>query len=126
MELIDHIILITVATSALILTLAFRSGAAKGKAGEKPYETLTDETARIANRIHLNTIEMSVAFLPLLWVAALYSVTILAVALGWVWILARIGYAYAYTKKPASRAAFFVLNLLCVVGLMGVTLYGLI
>jgi len=70
------------------------------------------------NRIHQNSIEQLVVFLPLLWTfAASVNVTWAAV-LGAVFLVARILYAVGYARDPARRAPGAVLTAI-VVSILG-------
>lgn len=121
----EYIVLLTIANTLLLMVLAFLSGKVKRDHGLRPFDLLTDERARIANRIHENTVENTVLFLPLLWLAATYGNARMAAVLGLIWLLSRIAYAFAYAKKPASRSAFFAISLLALLGLIGCTVRGL-
>jgi glutathione S-transferase len=57
------------------------------------------------NRIHLNTIENLVVFLPLLWVCGFFFNALAAAALGAAFIVARVIYARGYLSEPPSRRA---------------------
>ena len=126
MEYIDLTILVTVATAILVMVLSFKSGAAKRANGLRPYDLIENETARIADRIHMNTVESVVVFLPLLWVGAVYADAMIASILGVIWVLSRVGYAYAYAKEPSSRALYFATSFFCCIGFMLLILYGIL
>ena len=57
------------------------------------------------NRVHLNTIENLVVFLPLLWVCGLFFNVVAAGVLGALFIAARVVYARGYLSEPPSRRA---------------------
>jgi glutathione S-transferase len=57
------------------------------------------------NRIHMNTIENLVVFLPLLWVCGFFLNAFAAAALGVVFIVGRVIYARGYLSEPPSRRA---------------------
>jgi glutathione S-transferase len=56
----------------------------------------------IAYRIQMNTLENTVAFLPVLWVCAFYLSSLWATALGGAWLLGRVWYALAYARDPKT------------------------
>lgn len=77
------------------------------------------------NRVHLNTVENLIVFLPFLWLFAYYASPRVAALLGLSFIVARSVYARAYVKEPASRGTGawltgIVLFLLAVGSLLGV------
>jgi uncharacterized MAPEG superfamily protein len=49
-----------------------------------------------------------------------------AAILGWVFIIGRFVYSYAYTKDPKTRTLGFTIGFLANVGLIGCGLYGII
>jgi glutathione S-transferase len=63
-------------------------------------------------RIHQNTLEQLVGFLPALWLFATYVHAPLAAALGLVFIVARAIYAAGYLVDPKKRAPGAVLGML--------------
>ena len=62
-----------------------------------------------AYRIQMNTLEWAVMTLPCLWVFAAFVSDPWAAALGGAWLVARVAYAFAYQRDPASRGPAFVL-----------------
>jgi len=77
-----------------------------------------------AVRVHMNTLEWMVIFLPGMWLCAAYVNPILAAATGVVWIVGRYLYMTGYMKDPKSRSTGFMIQLLATVvalfgGLMG-------
>ena len=80
------------------------------------------------NRVHLNTIENLVVFLPLLWVCGLFLSVLVAGVLGLAFIVARAIYSWGYLSEPPSRRAAgawltsSVLALLALGSLVGVAL----
>lgn len=60
-------------------------------------------------RVHMNTLEQLVVFLPLMWIFASFVSPIWAAALGAVFIIGRAVYAVAYIGDPRRRTLGFVL-----------------
>jgi glutathione S-transferase len=81
-----------------------------------------------AVRVQMNTIEQVVIFLPLLWLATTYFRIYgwLPPALGFVWCLGRIVYAMGYMAAPEKRGAGFGISTLAALGLLILSVYGLI
>lgn len=79
-----------------------------------------------AVRVQANTLEQIVPFLVALWLCALAWNPIVAAGLGAVWIVARIIYALAYMKEPASRGLGFIVALAVFFLLCIGALYGLV
>ena len=64
------------------------------------------------NRVHQNTLESLVLFLPGITIYGTYSNPNIAAALGIVWIIGRFIYLRAYIKEPGSRSLGFALTTL--------------
>jgi len=76
-------------------------------------------------RVQMNTLEQLVAFLPALWLFALYVSPAWASVVGAVWIVGRVFYAVAYVQAAARRGpgavtGFAALGVLWVGALWGV------
>ena len=128
METYIYSALVSVGACVLVMVLAFRTGLARGAGGVKVTETFTTTNERfiIANRIHLNTLENFALLIPLLWIATLYSGANIAAIIGGVWLLARVVFAYLYTKNPQKRAPAFIISYFSLVALALLSLYGLL
>ena len=81
-----------------------------------------------AVRVQMNTIEQFVIFLPLLWLATTYFRILgwLPAALGFVWVAGRIIYSMSYMAAPEKRGAGFGISILASLGLLILSVYGLI
>ena len=64
------------------------------------------------NRIHLNSIEQFVVFVPLLWLYATSVSQLWAVILGLVFLVARVIYAVGYARAAEARAAGAILTII--------------
>ena len=78
-------------------------------------------------RVQQNTMEQLVVFVPAIFIFATYVHMIAAMALGFVFVVARAIYAMGYIKEPEKRAggaaATFLVNAILVVGgLIGVAI----
>ena len=61
-------------------------------------------------RVHMNTLEQLVMFLPAIWLFAQFVDPHWAAALGGVYLLGRTIYFYSYIRDPRSRALGFALS----------------
>lgn len=75
-------------------------------------------------RVHQNTMELLVAFVPAIWLFGLYVSPKWAALLGLVYIAGRIVYLLGYVKDPAKRALGFGLSVLPIVVLLAGALWG--
>jgi uncharacterized MAPEG superfamily protein len=82
----------------------------RGKHGIKaPAQTGHEEFER-ANRVHLNTLEQLVVFIPALWMQAFFSKPLYGAIVGMVYIVGRFIYRAEYLKDPDSRGLGFTLS----------------
>lgn len=126
MDVYDIVLATTVFTSIFIFYLAFRVGQARRKHKVAPWEQTKEMEVLIANRVHMNTIENSIVFLPLLWVATWYGPEKAAALVGVVWFISRVSFAMAYTKDPSKRALPFQISAACIAVVFLLSLYGII
>ena len=77
-------------------------------------------------RIQMNTLEASVMFLPVLWLAAMYGFPALAGAAGVIWLIGRAWYIPCYLKDPAKRGPAFGLSLVGWVALVLLSAFGIV
>ncbi len=71
-------------------------------------------------RVQQNTLESLIMFIPALWLFATYASNAVAIALGLLFVLARIIYALGYIRAPERRApgaaVSFIINAILVLG----------
>ncbi len=81
-------------------------------------------------RVHMNTLESLIVFIPALWIFSLSVNYHFGVALGLLFVIARIIYALGYLSAPAKRApgaiATALINAILVLGsLIGIAIKAL-
>ena len=76
-----------------------------------PAETGHEEFERM-NRVHLNTAEQLIIFVPALWMHALYANPLHGAIIGLFFIAGRFIYRAAYLKDPRSRGFGFTMTML--------------
>lgn len=118
--------LVTLFCLLVLFWVTVMVGRARGKHGVKVPEMTGPEPFTYAVRVHLNTIEGLILFLPALWLFALTVSDMYAAIAGVFYPIGRIIYALGYYKEPSKREIGFTIGLLstliCLVG----TGYGLI
>jgi glutathione S-transferase len=77
-------------------------------------------------RVHMNTLELLVIFVPSLYLAAKYWPPGWVAAFGSLYVVGRIIYLQAYTREPASRTVGFGLSIFPILALMLAALVGLV
>jgi glutathione S-transferase len=96
--------LVTMLALAEYLALAFLVGRARVQHNvEAPATTGNPEFERYF-RVHQNTLEALIVFIPAVWIFSLTVHYHLGVALGVLFLIARIVYASGYLKAPGKRA----------------------
>ncbi|SPE19966.1 conserved membrane hypothetical protein [Burkholderiales bacterium] len=95
--------IITLLNIVLLLGVGALVGRARAKYHIVAPATTGDPMFERAFRVQMNTIESTVIFLPVVWLAALYGAATLIALAGIVWIGGRVVYALAYLKDPAKR-----------------------
>ena len=100
-----------------------RTGVARPKYGVLPPKVTGNETWERIFRVHQNTLEQLVVFVPAMLTFSHYVSPRWAVALGILFIIFRQIYSYLYIKNPPQRMfppSFFI-NIILVIGsLMGI------
>ena len=118
--------LVTVAAIVLTFVLSLRVGKMRRKHGVNAPATAGHAEFERANRIHQNTIEQLVLFLPLLWLALYVLGDTITGLIGAVWIVGRVVYARAYARDPAARAPGLGITTLPTAVLLLASLWGIL
>ena len=80
-----------------------------------------------ALRVQANTVEQIVIFLPALWLAALYFQGWIPPAIGLLWCLGRVLYAWGYrADKPGRREPGFITAMLSTIALIVLAGIGIV
>lgn len=77
-----------------------------------------------AFRVHVNTMEQLVGFLPALLMASVYWRNELVAGIGAVYLLGRLLYRWLYLADPANRRAGFLLTVIPTFTLLALALVG--
>ena len=111
---------------ALVQYVAFGMlvGWARGKYGVKAPAVTGHEVFERYFRVHQNTLELLVVFVPAIWLFGLYVDPTWAALLGLVYVVARVLYLRGYVADPAKREVGFTLSILPVLVLLAGALWG--
>jgi glutathione S-transferase len=123
----DYSGLITVLAILLYVFMGARAGTLRGRHGiVAPAMSGHPEYDRAA-RVHLNTLEQLMIFLPLLWLATHFFAgpAWLPAAIGVVFLIGRVMFMRVYMVDPERRLPGLVLGMLANLGLLVLTLIGL-
>lgn len=104
--------IVTVLALVEFFWLSVRVARARRRYGVTAPATTGNELFERHFRVHMNTQEQLVMFLPALWVFASYVSPLWAAALGVVFLLGRAIYAISYVREPKGRGLGFALTVL--------------
>ena len=107
--------LLTIVTLLALLEFVYfgiRVGGARGKYEIDAPATTGNEMFERHYRVHYNTLEQLIVFLPALWAFGYYIGQYWAAGFGAVFLIGRLIYAVTYIKDPASRSAGALLTII--------------
>jgi len=121
MHLVDLI-----ATLAITQFLYFGmlTGRARMSSGLKAPAMTGDLGFERMYRVQMNTLELLIAFMPALFIAAKYWPPLIAAVLGAIYLIGRFLYHRTYVSNPSKRALGFMLSLAPVAVLLVLSLAG--
>jgi uncharacterized membrane protein YecN with MAPEG domain len=99
-------------------------GRARGLYGVKAPATTGHEIFERYFRVHYNTMELLVVFVPATWLFGLYVSPRWGAAIGAVYVVGRVLYLRGYVRDPAKREVGFGLSVLPVLVLVVGALWG--
>jgi len=100
--------------------LGARVGLARGRTGVQAPAVTGNEEFERHFRVHYNTIEQLIMFIPGIWFFAQYVHVLGAVVVGLVFIAGRAMYAISYVKDPATRGVGMMLTVFpCYILILG-------
>jgi glutathione S-transferase len=120
--------IVTVLALIEYFILGMRVGQARAQYGIEAPATTGHPVFERHFRVHQNTMEQLVLFLPALWLFATYVSASVAAGLGVVFIIARVMYARGYVADPKKRqtgviATAVVTGILLLGGLIGALIH---
>ena len=118
--------IVTILAVLLFFYMGLNVGRMRAKHGVKaPAMTGHAEFER-AGRVQMNTIEGAIAFLPSLWVAAIYFGGWIPPLAGFVWVMGRVIYMIGYMAAPEKRETGFTIQALALVVLIVLAVWGIV
>lgn len=115
MGYVDLVALLAVAQLVFFSVLV---GRARGMYGIKAPAVSGHEGFERAYRVQMNTLELMVAFLPALFIAAKYWPQAWVAVAGAVYLVGRFLYWRSYVASPSSRGPGFALSMLPILALV--------
>lgn len=127
MELVGAVTLLALLQ---FVVMGIMVGRARGLYGVKAPATTGHEQFERWFRVHYNTLEKLIVFLPSLWLFGYYVGQYYAAGLGGIYLIGRLLYAVTYTRDPATRGLGTLLSDLPMVimllgGLIAIILEGI-
>jgi glutathione S-transferase len=118
--------LITISALILYFIVTINVGRARFKYKVSPPQMTGNPDFERVVRVHQNTLEQLILFLPSLWIFSQFISPIWAAGIGTVWIIGRILFAWGYYQAAEKRAAGFGISTLATLTLLGGSLIGII
>jgi glutathione S-transferase len=118
--------LATVLALLLFLALGINVSRARGRYKVDAPATTGDPDFERTYRIHQNTLEQLVLFLPALWLFTRFVDPTVGGLIGFVWIIGRVLYAVNYQRDPKARGPGFVVGGISTVVLLVGALGGIV
>ncbi len=123
----EAIAVVTVLAVFQVFSFAFLVGKQRAKHGVRAPGITGEAEFERAFRIHQNTVEQLVVFLPSLWLFGYYVHALIGAGLGLLFVISRLIYRKSYLDEPISRATGFgigamVMMVLMIGGLVGAIL----
>jgi uncharacterized MAPEG superfamily protein len=112
-----------------LLAAAQFSGSVPGGQSARPLRrgapaTSGHEVFERYHRVHMNTLETLVLFLPSLWIAAQYWSPYWMAGLGAIYLIGRMVYLYGYVADPKQRHRGYAISIAPTLILLLIGLYG--
>ena len=106
----EYVALVTALALLEYTVFALLAGAARVRRKVPAPATTGDPEFERYFRVQQNTIEQLITFLPALWLFGRFVSGPIAAALGVVFLLARVLYAFGYTRDPEKRGIPFAVG----------------
>ena len=113
-----YVAIVTIVALLEFMWFGWLVGRARAKYGIAAPAVSGNEMFERTFRVHMNTLEQLIIFLPALWLFAHFVSPIWGAALGVVFIIGRAIYANAYVRDPKTREVGFALTSLPMLALM--------
>jgi glutathione S-transferase len=117
--------LVTLLTVFLMFGTMYAVGRARAKYGVQAPAISGHPAFERAYRVQMNTLESTVMFLPVLWMAGHFGFELWAGIAGIVWIIGRVWYAVAYLNDASKRGPGYMIGFVGWAALVVLAIVGL-
>jgi len=115
---VEALAIVTILAVMQTFLFAFQVGQARVKHGVKAPAIMGHAEFERSFRVHQNTLEQLVLFIPSLWIFGHYVNALVGATIGLLFLIGRFVYRSAYLKDPASRSAGFMIGAVATIALM--------
>jgi len=118
---------LAIVTTLSLLQLVYfglQVGSARQKHGVSAPTTSGHDVFERYHRVHQNTMEQLIVFLPALWMFGYFIEPYWASMIGLVFVLSRLVYGRAYVKDPKSRSGAFGVGFMAMAILLAGSVIG--
>lgn len=109
-RIMEAVVIVTVLALVQYVFFGIQVGGAHQKYGVKVPAMSGEPQFDRVHRVHQNTLEQLVVFIPVLWLYAHYVNPLWGAGMGAVYLVGRIIYRAEYLKDPSSRTLGFMLS----------------
>lgn len=117
---------VTILTVLLFFWMGLQVGRMRVRHGIKAPAMTGHEEFERAVRVHMNTMEGAIAFLPALWVAEIWFGGWVPPVVGFVWVMGRVIYMLGYMAAPEKRETGFIIQAIALVVLILLAIWGIV
>ena len=117
---------VTILMVLLFFWMGMNVGRMRGKHGIKAPAMTGHEEFERAVRVHMNTMEGAIAFLPSLWIAEIWFGGWIPPVAGFVWVVGRVIYMLGYMAAPEKRETGFIIQAIALVVLIVLAIWGVV
>jgi glutathione S-transferase len=119
-----YVHIVIVLALAQFFYFSLEVGKARGRYKIPAPATTGNEIFERYFRVHMNTLELLVMFIPSVLLFGLYLSPYIAAGLGAIYLIGRLVYLFAYVKDPTKREVGFALSVVPIIILMLGALVG--
>jgi glutathione S-transferase len=113
-----YVAIVTVVAFLEYIVLGVAVGRARAKFGVAAPATTGHPEFERYFRVHMNTLEQLVIFVPAMWIFAYFVSPVWAAVAGAIFVVGRAVYARSYIRDPKSRSFGFALTMLPLLALL--------